>query len=79
MFSFWFYLTCKGSFTDIVCDVEGHLVYVNYGRIEDFNKLTELGIDVKASIAIARYGRIFRGDKVKYFSRPSARMNAAVK
>lgn len=44
--------------------VEGDLVYVNYGRVEDFQKLErELKINVTGKIAIARYGKIFRGDK----------------
>ncbi|XP_071510701.1 N-acetylated-alpha-linked acidic dipeptidase 2-like [Diadema antillarum] len=47
--------------------VEGELVYVNYGRIEDFQKLTnELRVDVAGKVAIARYGKIFRGDKVNH-------------
>ncbi|KAL0175133.1 hypothetical protein M9458_031101, partial [Cirrhinus mrigala] len=42
------------------------LVYVNYGRTEDFFKLErELGINCSGKIAIARYGKIFRGNKVK--------------
>ena len=46
-------------------DVQGRLVYVNYGRIEDYSRLAKnLSINVNGSIAIARYGRIFRGDKV---------------
>ncbi|KAL3881371.1 hypothetical protein ACJMK2_027819 [Sinanodonta woodiana] len=44
---------------------EGELVYVNYGRIEDFMFLkNSLSIDVTNKIVIARYGKIFRGDKV---------------
>ncbi|XP_034970833.2 N-acetylated-alpha-linked acidic dipeptidase 2 [Zootoca vivipara] len=42
------------------------LVYVNYGRTEDFFKLErEMGINCTGKIAIARYGKIFRGNKVK--------------
>ncbi|XP_033739730.1 putative N-acetylated-alpha-linked acidic dipeptidase isoform X2 [Pecten maximus] len=45
---------------------EGDLVYVNYGRIEDFVFLRDnQSISVEGKIVIARYGRIFRGDKVK--------------
>uniref|UniRef100_A0A8C1TN47 Aminopeptidase NAALADL1 n=1 Tax=Cyprinus carpio TaxID=7962 RepID=A0A8C1TN47_CYPCA len=45
---------------------EGELVYVNYGRTEDFFKLQrELGINCSGKILIARYGKIFRGNKVK--------------
>ncbi|RXG56243.1 N-acetylated-alpha-linked acidic dipeptidase 2 [Armadillidium vulgare] len=40
------------------------VVYVNYGRVEDFEKLEELGINVTGHIVIVRYGKIFRGNKV---------------
>jgi N-acetylated-alpha-linked acidic dipeptidase len=43
----------------------GQVVYVNYGRPEDFKKLEDLGIDVKGKIVLARYGELFRGLKVK--------------
>lgn len=48
-------------------DVEGQLVYVNYGRIEDLKELEDLaGEDfLKGKICIARYGKIFRGNKVR--------------
>lgn len=45
--------------------VSGQLVYVNYGLPADYQKLAELGINVKDKIAIARYGRSFRGVKAK--------------
>ncbi|XP_046567726.1 N-acetylated-alpha-linked acidic dipeptidase 2-like [Haliotis rubra] len=46
--------------------VTGDLVYVNYGRDEDFKYVTEdVNINVTGKIAIARYGKIFRGDKAK--------------
>jgi len=39
-------------------------VYVNYARIEDFMKLNRtLEINTIDKICIARYGKIFRGDK----------------
>uniref|UniRef100_A0A8V0XSR6 glutamate carboxypeptidase II n=1 Tax=Gallus gallus TaxID=9031 RepID=A0A8V0XSR6_CHICK len=45
---------------------EADLVYVNYGRTEDFFKLKrEMGINCTGKIVIARYGKIFRGNKVK--------------
>ncbi|NXD09579.1 NALD2 dipeptidase, partial [Nothocercus nigrocapillus] len=45
---------------------EAELVYVNYGRTEDFFKLErEMGINCTGKIVIARYGKIFRGNKVK--------------
>ncbi|XP_064110494.1 N-acetylated-alpha-linked acidic dipeptidase 2-like isoform X2 [Macrobrachium nipponense] len=40
------------------------LIYVNYATIEDFDKLEELGIDVAGHLVIARFGKIFRGNKV---------------
>ncbi|KAK2512937.1 N-acetylated-alpha-linked acidic dipeptidase 2 [Columba guinea] len=45
---------------------EADLVYVNYGRTEDFFKVErEMGINCTGKIVIARYGKIFRGNKVK--------------
>uniref|UniRef100_A0A8C8ZDN0 N-acetylated-alpha-linked acidic dipeptidase 2 n=1 Tax=Prolemur simus TaxID=1328070 RepID=A0A8C8ZDN0_PROSS len=45
---------------------EGDLVYVNYARTEDFFKLErEMNINCSGKIVIARYGKIFRGNKVK--------------
>ncbi|TWW77437.1 N-acetylated-alpha-linked acidic dipeptidase 2 [Takifugu flavidus] len=45
---------------------EGDLVYVNYGRTEDFSQLErDMGINVTGKIVIVRYGKIFRGNKVK--------------
>ena len=46
-------------------DVSGPLVYVNYGIPEDYEKLERLGISVKGTIVIARYGRSWRGIKPK--------------
>ena len=43
---------------------EGELVYVNYGRVKDFEQLKNLSVNVTGKIAIMRYGRIFRGNKV---------------
>lgn len=47
-------------------NVTAEYVYVNYGTREDFAKLKELGVDIKGKIAVARYGAIFRGLKVKF-------------
>lgn len=47
-------------------NVTAEYVYVNYGSQEDFAKLSELGINVTGKIAVARYGHIFRGLKVKF-------------
>ena len=45
---------------------EANVVYVNYGRREDFARLSELGVDPKGKIALARYGGNFRGYKAKF-------------
>ena len=45
-------------------DVTGEVVYANYGRPEDFQKLKDLGIDLKGKIVLVRYGGNFRGVKV---------------
>nr|XP_060623135.1 N-acetylated-alpha-linked acidic dipeptidase 2-like [Anolis sagrei ordinatus] len=42
------------------------LVYANYARTEDFFKLErQMGINCTGKIVIARYGKVFRGNKVK--------------
>ncbi|HEY1091270.1 MAG TPA: PA domain-containing protein, partial [Burkholderiaceae bacterium] len=46
-------------------DVRGPLVFVNYGRQEDYDELEKHGISVKGAIVIARYGRSWRGIKPK--------------
>ena len=46
-------------------DVSGEVVYVNYGLVEDYRVLDSLGVSVRGKIAIARYGRSFRGIKAR--------------
>jgi N-acetylated-alpha-linked acidic dipeptidase len=46
-------------------DVTADVVYVNYGLIEDYAQLDSLGIPVRGKIAVARYGRSFRGIKAR--------------
>jgi N-acetylated-alpha-linked acidic dipeptidase len=46
-------------------DVHGDVVYVNYGLIEDYAQLDSMGVSVKGRIAIARYGRSYRGIKAR--------------
>ena len=46
-------------------DVTAEVVYVNYGLIEDYAQLDAAGVSVKGKIAIARYGRSFRGIKAR--------------
>ena len=57
------YLTVNGH--SGVGDVTGDVIYVNYGLIEDYARLDSLGISVKGRIALARYGRSFRGIKAR--------------
>ncbi|MEO6453936.1 MAG: M28 family peptidase, partial [Ginsengibacter sp.] len=46
-------------------DVNGELVFVNYGLPGDYEKLSTMGIDVKGKIVIAKYGHSWRGIKPK--------------
>jgi N-acetylated-alpha-linked acidic dipeptidase len=46
-------------------DVTGPLVYVNYGRPEDYEVLERYGVSVKGAIVVARYGQSWRGIKPK--------------
>jgi N-acetylated-alpha-linked acidic dipeptidase len=46
-------------------DVTAPVVYVNYGTRSDYEQLSELGVSVEGKIVIARYGRGYRGVKVK--------------
>ena len=53
-------------------DVTAPLVYANYGRLEDFRRLSDLGISVKGKIVLVRYGGSFRGVKVFLAQRAGA-------
>src|SRR5881227_3476102 len=44
-------------------DVEGEVVYANYGAPQDFKKLEDLKIDVRGKIVLVRYGENYRGVK----------------
>jgi N-acetylated-alpha-linked acidic dipeptidase len=46
-------------------NVTGQYVYVNYGTYYDFEDLVAANISLKGKIALAKYGGIFRGLKVK--------------
>ncbi|MFM2359345.1 MAG: hypothetical protein RLY16_1338, partial [Bacteroidota bacterium] len=46
-------------------NVTAELVYVNYGVPADYEKLAQLGVDVKGKIVIAKYGKSWRGIKPK--------------
>jgi len=43
--------------------VSGEVVYVNYGRPQDYAALESRGVDLDGKIALARYGANFRGVK----------------
>ncbi|SFT49460.1 N-acetylated-alpha-linked acidic dipeptidase [Algoriphagus locisalis] len=47
-------------------DVTAEVVYANYGVKADFEKLAEMGVDLKGKVVIARYGGNFRGFKAKF-------------
>jgi len=53
-------------------DVTAPVVYANYGRLEDFRRLSDLGISVKGKIVLVRYGGSFRGVKVYLAQRAGA-------
>ncbi|KAI3701428.1 hypothetical protein L6452_26491 [Arctium lappa] len=44
---------------------KGLVAYVNYGRVEDYTTLKEMGINVSGAIVLARYGKIYRGDIIE--------------
>lgn len=46
-------------------EATGELVYVNYGLPEDYEELAKRGVSVAGKIALARYGRSWRGIKPK--------------
>ncbi|KAI1131846.1 hypothetical protein F5Y10DRAFT_36132 [Nemania abortiva] len=46
-------------------NVTGSFIYVNYGTFWDFEDLIRANVSLEGKIAIARYGGIFRGLKVK--------------
>jgi N-acetylated-alpha-linked acidic dipeptidase len=53
-------------------EVKAQVVYANYGLPEDFQRLVELGIDVRGKIVLIRYGQCFRGVKVRLAEREGA-------
>lgn len=46
-------------------NVTAPYVYVNFGTWQDFEDLTAANVSLKGNIAIAKYGHVFRGLKVK--------------
>ncbi|KAI3381710.1 hypothetical protein SNEBB_004399 [Seison nebaliae] len=48
------------------------VIYANYGRREDFMKLTNLNIKCDGKLILIRYGHIFRGDKLNHAAKAGA-------
>jgi N-acetylated-alpha-linked acidic dipeptidase len=48
-----------------VGEVVAEAVYVNFGLHEDYELLGRAGIDVRGKVAVARYGRSYRGVKAR--------------
>lgn len=44
-------------------EASAEVVYVNYGRAEDYDALARLGVEVRGRIALARYFKGYRGGK----------------
>ncbi|MBL8746899.1 MAG: M28 family peptidase [Phycisphaerae bacterium] len=53
-------------------DATAEVVYANYGRKEDFEKLKSLGVDCTGKVVVARYGGNFRGYKAKFAEQAGA-------
>ena len=53
-------------------DATAEVVYVNYGMPADYERLQQLGVDVKGKIVLARYGGGWRGIKPKVASEHGA-------
>lgn len=53
-------------------EVTADVVYANYGDVDDFKKLADMGVDVRGKIVLTRYGKIFRGLKVRNAERVGA-------
>lgn len=47
-------------------NVTAEFVFANYGTKEDFNLLDSKKVEIKDKVVIVRYGKIFRGLKVKF-------------
>lgn len=47
-------------------EATGEVVYANYGRLEDFLRLGELGVSCRDKVVLARYGGNFRGCKWRF-------------
>ena len=55
-------------------DVEGQLIYANYGTKEDFDTLEAAGVNFTGKIVLARYGANVRGLKVCHLTASNRRL-----
>lgn len=46
-------------------EVHAELVYANFGTLADFQRLEAAGVSVRGRIALCKYGKVFRGLKVR--------------
>jgi N-acetylated-alpha-linked acidic dipeptidase len=46
-------------------EVAAQVLYANYGRAEDYKAIEKLGVSVRGKIVLVRYGKLFRGLKVR--------------
>lgn len=53
-------------------DITAEVVYANFGKKEDFERLAAIGVDVKGKIVLARYGGNFRGFKAQFAQQAGA-------
>ena len=53
-------------------EVTAQVIYANYGDVDDLKKLAEYGIDPRGRLLLVRYGKIFRGLKVRNAERAGA-------
>ncbi len=53
-------------------EVEADVVYANYGDVDDFKKLAEMGVELRGRVVLVRYGKNFRGLKVRNAERAGA-------
>lgn len=57
---------CVSSVDGPYLILQGDLIYVNYGRVEDYDVLMNTtGLNVSGKIVLCRYGKIYRGDQVR--------------
>jgi N-acetylated-alpha-linked acidic dipeptidase len=66
----WQYPTVNGYSGE--GDVTADVVYVNYGLVEDYAQLDSMHVSITGKIAIARYGRSYRGIKAREAERHGA-------